>query len=101
FAGRSILKTDPKFLPGASEAGPVQQIKISLRHFNEPDQLVDRTETRAEVERTGAFLFHLDREVLPPRYPGVLGIGFDFGKIPEIIEALLSVFDAHTIEDVA
>src|SRR5205823_1844312 len=100
LALRAELDAGAEFLSCAGEAGPVQQIEIALRKLDEPDQLVDGAEARAEIKRAGPFLFYLNGEVLASGHSRVFRIGFHFREVAKIIEALLGGLDAHAVQNI-
>ena len=99
--GVSVLDSRPEFLAGPGKIRPVHDIEISLRHFDKTNQLIDRAEAGAEVERAGSLFLHLDDEVLASVYTRIFRIRFDLRKITEVIQPLFGRLDPDAIHDVA
>ncbi len=98
---RAVLHPQSELLAGASEAGPIQQIKIALRQFNKTDQLVNGAEAGAETQRASPFLLHFNRQIFASRDSCVFRISFDFGKVAQVFQALFTSLHPHGVEDIA
>src|SRR4029077_14647197 len=96
----SVLHPGPKLLAASGKSRPVQQIEISLGQLDEADDAIDRAVAGAKIQGTGAFFFNLDGQILAAGNIRVLRIRFDFGKVSQVIEALLARIDPDGVVNV-
>ena len=71
--------------------GQLSEIEVALGHLDEANNVVDRAEAGAEVERTGAFFLHLNGEILAASHAGLFRISFDPEKYPRLSRRFLLV----------
>ena len=94
---RAVLDADAEFLAAAGEVRPVHQIEIALRQLDEADEVIDRAEAGAEVERAGPFLLHLNGQILAAGHAGVFRIGFDLARSSRGYRAASCVVSTRTV----